>query len=135
MASCSSRRSGPFVAACFVLVACTLTSSPAAGEAQTRIRTFDKDLRALIDDGRARSRTFNAVYEALQQQPVIVFVECSWFLPSDLSGSGRLVASSGGYRSLDPPLRSPYQFGSGRSALSTTRTGSGARCGSSFRPS
>jgi hypothetical protein len=81
-----------------LLIACVLTPSPAASDGPPRIRTTDSHVRALMDEGRARSRTFNEVYEALLLQPVIVFINCSWFLPSDTAGRSRLVASSGGYR-------------------------------------
>jgi hypothetical protein len=75
-----------------------LTASPAASDGPPRIRPTDQRMLALIDEGRARSRSFSEVYEALLVQPVIVFVSCSWFLPSETSGRSRLVVSSGGYR-------------------------------------
>jgi hypothetical protein len=86
------------LAALSLLVSCTLTPSPAAGDGPPRIRTTDSHVRALVDEGRARSRTFNELYETLLTQPVIVFVSCNWFLPSDTAGRSRLVTSSGGYR-------------------------------------
>ena len=85
-------------AASFLIFFTLTSSSAAASDDPPRVRTFDKNLRALIEGGRARSHTFNEVYEALQNQPVIVFVECNWFLPVGLSGRGRLVTASGGYR-------------------------------------
>jgi hypothetical protein len=81
-----------------LLLASTQIPALAAGDDSPRIRVVDKKVRAMLNEGRARSRAFNEVYEALDRQPVIVFVECSWFLPHAISGRGRLVASSGGYR-------------------------------------
>jgi hypothetical protein len=91
------RLSRPLVALS-LLIAGVLTPSPAASNGPPRIRAADSHVRALVDEGRARSRTFNEVYDALLLQPVIVFINCNWFLPSDTSGRSRLVVSSGGYR-------------------------------------
>jgi hypothetical protein len=74
-----------------------------------RVRSNTQQVTKLLNEGVRRSRTFADLVTRIHQTNVIVYVEPSYGLPSDLQGRILLQAVAGGQRYLRVQVRATLQ--------------------------
>ena len=89
---------GSFV---FLLATVAAATTPAADDVADdvlpRLRTTDRRIRALLDDGVARSPSLRALVARLAGRDVVVYLRCGT-LPAGLDGQLTFVSAAGGFR-------------------------------------
>ena len=73
-------------------------SSPIRSGALQRVRTVDRRMRRLIDEGIRESPSLHALVRRLEQSDVVVYVECHARMESRVAGRLVFVSSVGGLR-------------------------------------
>jgi hypothetical protein len=84
----------------FVLLFLVSLAAPAAGggiDDPPRLRIVDRQLRALLEAGVARSPSLRALVERLASSDVVVYLRCA-ALPPHLDGRLTFVSAVGGFR-------------------------------------
>jgi len=73
-------------------------SSPIRSGALQRVRTADRRMRRLIDEGIRESPSLHALVRRLEQSDVVVYVECHARMESRVAGRLMFVSAVGGLR-------------------------------------
>lgn len=79
-----------------ILALVVTTASPAA--AFERLRTTDRRLQALIEEGMRTSPTLHALVQRLEQSDVVVYLQCDTAWSPRVAGRLTFVSSAGGLR-------------------------------------
>ncbi len=80
----------------FVFLLATIAPAGAA-DAVPRLRTSDRRIRALLDDGLVHSPSLRALVARLAAGDVVVYLRCAT-LPAGLAGQLTFVSAAGGFR-------------------------------------
>ncbi len=84
--------------AALVLLLTLVVTQTAAAESPPHMRVIDRDLKALLERGVTDSPTLNALVAEVEATPLLVFVECSFRLPSGIGARTNFVTSVGDTR-------------------------------------
>ena len=99
--------------AALVIVLTIVITHTAAAQSPPHVRVIDRDLKALLERGVTHSPTLNALVAEVEATPLLVFVECSFRLPSGLGARTNFVTSVGDTRfvrvAVDCSLTSRWQ--------------------------
>lgn len=85
-------------ALCLVLAAPAPRARASATDLRFHVRSSDRWLGTLVEDGVRTSPTLQALVDRLMASDVIVFVQCDRMGPSHIAGRLTFVTAAGGYR-------------------------------------
>src|SRR5687767_8485382 len=78
---------------------CTAAAEEATiSERQPRIRSIDRRLLGLLDEGARASPTFRALVDRLNASDVVVYLTCDRGAPARVDGRLTFLSSAGGFR-------------------------------------
>jgi hypothetical protein len=86
--------------ATLVILLTVVFAQGAAAQSTPHLRVFDRDLKALLERGMTQSPTLNKLVAEVEAMPLLVFVECSFRLPSGVGARTNFVTSVGDTRFL-----------------------------------
>src|SRR5262245_1216829 len=98
---------GALVSAALLAAMFTAAAAPDGGP---RLRPFDGRLKAVLQEGMARSTTLKALVDRIEASDVIVYIGINPIIKSSLSGSLTWITRAGGFRYVRASISPDQSF-------------------------